>query len=605
MKKIQQLKESLLTNRSIVSFAIWTIWSRNRSILVLKIFDESFDYIKSMAMLIITTVVFKHIQQNTLMALLNQYWFIAGVVALGFALVKTYVSGSISLTQELTMSRISDTLSDELARKVAEVDLDIRITQEFRDKHRQARRCTSYDIKQVAEWPIESFFNLLSAVSYIAALTWADWRLIAVGALFVVAILLFSRKTNKLSIEFERTNDKLRSIIDEYKSATTRIPYQLLRYSSFFFSRGNEWRDTSEAHLKKTRVTTQKIQAVVGTLQIAFGLFIMYLISKGLNKQDGLAELSILLMSAKGVMSTLVSFARQLSSLQKEGTDIKNYMEFLAQPNGNTTKRDDPIIVPVGTRLALHDVRFTYPANGENPPLDVLKGITFTFEPGKAYVIVGKNGCGKSTLVDTICQAKRPQHGAVHLGEVSLGDYTARQCMKPVCYVPQTGDLAELPVIESVFGTTNIDHLDQNRVDTALEWSGGATVVKGLPNGLETPIGDVFDNSRTLSGGQEQKLRIAAFLHAGLDPNVRVIIADEPARYLDPESRRQVYASLVRFAHQHRKVVIVVSHDAVLSNFDSVLVMDNGTIVRAYEGDQIPSSIDEVSRILAGDESRE
>lgn len=219
--------------------------------------------------------------------------------------------------------------------------------------------------------------------------------------------------------------------------------------------------------------------------------------------------------------------------------------------------------------LDVVDVTYRYP-HGD---ADALRGVDLRFPAGSFTAVMGPTGAGKSSLLMTL-NGVIPQltegtlHGAVRLDGADLADYRVQTITEHVGLVLQDpeGQLLGRTVAEDVaFGPRNYlvprDEI-RRRVTGCLARVGLA--------GLEERA------TARLSGGQKQRLAIAGIL--ALEPEV--LCLDEPAAELDPQGRREVYATLDLLRHTPGTAVIVVDHDGadVVRRADRLVVLDEGRV---------------------------
>lgn len=168
-----------------------------------------------------------------------------------------------------------------------------------------------------------------------------------------------------------------------------------------------------------------------------------------------------------------------------------------------------------------------------------------------ATAITGTSGIGKTTLIRLICGDYLPLAGKIRMGELDLSDMTQEEVHQFVSVVPQQPRIFIGSLYENLsFGNPGISH---EAVMSACELTGFAKVVKKLPEGLETPVGEGI---QALSGGETQLLAITrAYLR-----NTPIILLDEPSSALDPISEELVTKALSTLA-QH-KCLVIAAHRA-------------------------------------------
>src|SRR5437868_5222 len=221
------------------------------------------------------------------------------------------------------------------------------------------------------------------------------------------------------------------------------------------------------------------------------------------------APLTALASARVEVMSALVSFERVF-----EGLDLKPLVA--EQPDAGTVP-DGPVAVE------FDDVRFAYPSADKvslasleevatldtRGGVEVLHGISFRAEPGQMVALVGSSGAGKSTIAQLLPRLYDVDAGAIRLAGTDVRDLTFESIRDTLGMVTQDGHLFHESIRDNLLlarpeaGEDELwDVLRRARLDTLIE---------GLPDGLETIVGE---RGYRLSGGERQRLTIARLLLA-------------------------------------------------------------------------------------------
>ncbi len=211
--------------------------------------------------------------------------------------------------------------------------------------------------------------------------------------------------------------------------------------------------------------------------------------------------------------------------------------------------------------VELRGVTFSY--DGRK---DVLKNVDMTFERGRMTAIVGRSGCGKSTVASLLMRFSDPQQGTVELEGVEYLCHTPEELRRHIAMVPQA---------VTVFSGTIEDNLRiadkyacEEKLLDALERVRLKDWVLSLPAGLKTDVGD---GGAKLSGGQRQKLGIARALLS----DAPYIIFDEATSSVDVESENEIWACIGELAPQ--RTPIVISHRlSTIARADMIYVLDGG-----------------------------
>lgn len=216
--------------------------------------------------------------------------------------------------------------------------------------------------------------------------------------------------------------------------------------------------------------------------------------------------------------------------------------------------------------IRLVNVSYQYPG----APSPALKGVTLAIERGEAVGFVGSSGAGKSTLVDIVLGLLAPDTGRVDVDGLNIHK-ALRNWQKQVGYVPQSIFLTDDTLRRNVaFGLAE-DQIDDAAVARAIESAQLKAFVAGLPQGLETTVGE---RGVRLSGGQRQRIGIARALYH--DPSVLVL--DEATSALDTATEREVMEAVI--ALHHSKTILIVAHRlSTVAQCDRVFRLEDGNVI--------------------------
>ena len=212
---------------------------------------------------------------------------------------------------------------------------------------------------------------------------------------------------------------------------------------------------------------------------------------------------------------------------------------------------------------------------------EVLKDVSLTIPSGGLTVLIGPNGCGKTTLLKVCAGILRPKSGSISVLGVNPGSISPRALAKSVSYLPQTRPIPEMTVLQlAVHG--RYPHI---RWGSALSESDRDIVRRAL----ETAGAIGFQDKRLdrLSGGERQR----AYLAMMLSQQTPVMLMDEPSAYLDLKAQFDLLA-LIRNLAAEGRTVLAVLHDLALAfeYADRIVLMDKGRIIKTGTPDEILAS---------------
>jgi ATP-binding cassette subfamily C protein CydCD len=215
--------------------------------------------------------------------------------------------------------------------------------------------------------------------------------------------------------------------------------------------------------------------------------------------------------------------------------------------------------------ITLSSVNFSYPGR----PRRVLADVSFTIPAGKTVALVGPSGAGKTTLAQLLMRFWDPSDGVVTLGATDLPDYQLDDLRSRIALVAQDTYLFNNSLRENILiakPTASDTELAQ-----AVELAALSELVKSLPQGLDTPVGE---RGTSLSGGQRQRVAIArAFLK-----DAPVLILDEATSHLDALSEQGVRKALDQLKAD-RTTIIIAHRLSTIRDADMIVVLEDGQVV--------------------------
>ena len=202
--------------------------------------------------------------------------------------------------------------------------------------------------------------------------------------------------------------------------------------------------------------------------------------------------------------------------------------------------------------------------------LNIIEDISLSFEKGKIISIIGKNGCGKTTLLKTASRLLKPYSGDILLDGKSIFNMASKEVAKHISYLPQNRDVPSIKAYDLVMHG-RFPYLGFPRIPTSED----KRIVEDAIERLG--ITDYKDkNIRDLSGGERQKVYIGMILAQDTD----LIFLDEPTTYLDINHQLEIL-EMVKGLKKMGKTIVMVIHDlnSALTYSDKVCLMDKGEIV--------------------------
>jgi ATP-binding cassette subfamily B protein len=305
--------------------------------------------------------------------------------------------------------------------------------------------------------------------------------------------------------------------------------------------------------------------AISNTLTVGTLLALATLLLRLLGPLQGLSNVRI------DVMTALVSFER--------------VFEVLDLPSLIQEKPGARALPASASRLEFDHVAFTYPRADEislaslevvaraesRDTVQVLHDISFRAEPGQMIALVGPSGAGKTTITHLVARLYDVEAGSVRVGDQDVRDVTLQSLEDVVGYVTQDAHMFHDTIRANLLYAR--PGASDPEIWSALEAAQIAALVRALPDGLDTVVGD---RGYRLSGGERQRLAIARLLLKA--PSI--VVLDEATAHLDSESEAAVQRALDA-ALEGRTSLVIAHRLSTIRNADRILVVDDGRIVES------------------------
>lgn len=311
----------------------------------------------------------------------------------------------------------------------------------------------------------------------------------------------------------------------------------------------------------------------------AYLILYAFAIFRAVNGAMTAGEVVAFVMYFTRIQYALENVSQNFSSMLTKSQMWTQVFDFLDIPDEKykgtipTEKRDDNEY-----EFEFRHVYFKYPDSEDY----VLKDVNLKWRIGEKMALVGKNGCGKSTLVKLLCRLYDPTEGEITLNGIDIRKYKYEEYMALFSVVFQDSKLFSFSLAENVAADTEYD---AERVESCVRRAGLSERLDTMENGIETCLYKDFDDKGVeISGGEMQKLCLARAIYKGSP----FIVLDEPTAALDPISEHDIYTKFNGIVGT--RTAIYISHRLSSCRFcDEITVMDNGRIAERGSHDELLS----------------
>ncbi len=229
------------------------------------------------------------------------------------------------------------------------------------------------------------------------------------------------------------------------------------------------------------------------------------------------------------------------------------------------------IVTQISGGVEMDHVSFRYT---EDTPY-VLKDVSFKVSPGEYVAIVGKTGCGKSTIMRLLLGFETPEKGAIYFDGKDINSLDPGSLRRNIGSVMQSSGLFQGDIYSNIVITNPELTLDD--AWEAAEKAGIADDIREMPMGMFTVISE---GQGGISGGQRQRIMIAR----AVAPRPKLLMFDEATSALDNKTQKQVSDALDNMGCTR----IVIAHRlSTIKHCDRILVLDGGTIIEDGNYDEL------------------
>ena len=405
-------------------------------------------------------------------------------------------------------------------------------------------------------------------IALFGMLLWLSWQLtLIIILIFPISILVarfFARRLRMINRRTIDINAEMTAIVKEGIEGQRVIKmYDGFAYESARFDKANNtlrrfYMRSAVAEAAMSPLTQFIISIAVsiivyvalhqgnqGTLSV--GAFISFITALG-QVFDPVKRLINIWAKAQHMMMATESVFKLIDSPQEEA-DGKQVVK-----------------IDKHSTIEFRDVSFRFPG----AETDTIKNLNLQVKMGETIAFVGRSGSGKTTLVNMLPRFVDPTDGQILLNGVALNEYDLASLRMQQALVSQHVYLFEGTLAENVaYGIA--DNVSTEHIMQVLEAANLREFVEGLPQGLQTQIGE---NGAWLSGGQRQRIAIAR----ALIKDSPILILDEATSALDNESEKLVQSSLERLMHG-RTTFMIAHRLSTIQNANRILVLDEGKII--------------------------
>ena len=484
-------------------------------------------------------------------------------------------TGILYTFQSFVMASFAERLSLELRTQISR-KLD-RLPLSFFDSHKpgEVLSCATNDLDKMSEVLQTGLLKLLTAVGMVVGSLIMMFRFhIGLTVVFLLFTLLsifstklFAAKTLRYATLRQQAVSRVTGQVEESYSGRT-----VIRSFNREAKSAQEMRDA----VKELADTSRKAD------------FMMNVVNPFIRLVNRLGQAVIAVFAGKllldGVMTVgtfqaffqyvyqasepLTEAAYMINSLQSSIASVERIFELLDEKE-IVPDPESPAVLQDGAKAAEGRVEFADVRFGYTPDKILMKGISFTAEPGQKIAIVGSTGAGKTTLINLLMRFYEVNGGQIMLDGIPTDRMTYEGLRSNFGMVLQDTWLFEGTIAENIaYGRPDAS---REEIIAAAKAARADFFIRTLPKGYDTVLGGDADN---ISAGQRQLLTIARVMLC--DP--AVLILDEATSSVDTRTEMEIGKAMSELM-KNRTSFVIAHRLSTIVDADLILVMQNGDII--------------------------
>ncbi|MBE6014617.1 MAG: ATP-binding cassette domain-containing protein [Lachnospiraceae bacterium] len=371
---------------------------------------------------------------------------------------------------------------------------------------------------------------------------------------FSIFISLFQRKVSKFQLQF---SSKESGVTYEMINGVQKIKLSGAEKRVFI-----KWIDvySKSAKLLYNPPLIIRLNAAIAAFITLVGNIALYLIAgqSSISVGDYMA-----FQAGYGVLSgAFISLSSIVSAFASVSPSL-NMASPILEETPETADDSKITLENIDGNIKLDNITFSY---GEDLP-NILNGISLDIKSGEYVAIVGKTGCGKSTLVRLLLGFEKPKSGDIYYDGININDINLSSLRKNMGTVTQKGTLFHADIFSNIIISS--PNLKEKEAWEAAEIANIAEDIRNMPMGMHTIISE---GQGSISGGQKQRIMIArAIVH-----KPKILIFDEATSALDNVTQQSISESI---SNLNCTRIVIAHRLSTIQNADRIVMLEGGRII--------------------------
>ncbi len=507
----------------------------------------------------------------------EDHFLLALIVALLFVfIVKNAIAFFINIAQALYSSSIATSLSQKQFQKYFSMDY-------YTVKEMKSSKLQTY-ISSIPNFFSTSLlmpFILLLSEIMVIAITLTGIAIINLTLLLMLSALLFptffilyratKNKMYRIGLKRRRFGPK---VIKEITQAIFGYVEVKLFGKEKYFMESYLYLQGKLNRLNAYSFILNYLPGKIVEIVALFGLVIIFIYTLYFsdNRHELLIFISLFVAAAYKIMPTMNKILNHFMNIKESQYTIEILIETLnLKVQESSFVREVVRPMDFNSTIEFKNITFNYPATDKI----ILNDLSFKVNKGDIIGIFGRSGSGKSTLMKVLLRFFIESKGQILIDDVPLTDENIMNWRVLLGYVKQDPYILDVSLKENIAFGDKDEEIDENKLQHAIKAAALDSVIKELPQGIHTVMGEFGDK---FSGGQKQRIEIARALYR----DAQILILDEATSALDIHTEKEIIESISLLGKEGRTIFVIAHRISTLRVCNKILELENGQFTKSY-----------------------